>query len=163
MYVKIGKKNYVVHQGKEDKWFYVKAGKRVYTRAKVHSGNKPKASPKKKKSPKRKSPKRKSPKRKSPKRKSKKKSPKKKSRRPKKVPCKRGKVWVPARGCRVKCKKGQVRDRVTKRCRADKRNSRKRSKKRSPKRKSPKRKSPKRKSPKRKSPKKKRDVYEKKN
>jgi penicillin-insensitive murein endopeptidase len=51
---------------------------------------------------------------------------------------------------RKPCKKGKVRDAITKRCRSPKRKSPKR---KSPKRKSPKRKSPKRKSPKRKSPK----------
>ena len=107
-YVTIGNIDYTVRKGKNDRYYYVKDGKRKYTRAKVKSGPKPKTirksrkttrkSPKKttRKSPKkttRKSPKkttRKSPKkttRKSPK-KTTRKSPKKTTRKsPKKPGC----------------------------------------------------------------------------
>ena len=65
-YVTIGNVNYTAYKGKDGKYYYIKDGKRKYTRAKVKSGCKPKTVRKSKK-PVRKSPtKSKKPVRKSP-------------------------------------------------------------------------------------------------
>ena len=48
-YVTIGNVHYTVYKGKDGKYYYIKDGKRKYTRAKVKSGSKPKTVRKSKK------------------------------------------------------------------------------------------------------------------